>query len=291
MEVLKVNSFLTCYDSTQKMSAFFMFKVDTLSKVTPANVAKDKPTDTAVNEAYANTSPHLLVTVTPCDKDGNILGLGKVTGFFIDGSETIESQWQTPFENSNPEHKLPTFMAMLQSGQLVESMASIFGTPSDGSMSGELAQKAEELIGKTSLTKVNTQQIFLSTQSVRMSLSVFFIAINNAYSEVESQIARLKMWALPQHLSDKSIIQNVAENGMSIANLFPSDIPSFVAISVHGKTYAPFIIENLSNPIKAPIDKDGNRLSVTLEMSVMSRSAWDSRDVAKLYGKQIQKVD
>lgn len=256
-----------------------------INKSTSAvNKQAQKVKTSPISEIYSNLSPMNICRITPCDKDGNLLQKETVQGLFVDGNETIESQWQTPFENSNPEHKLPTLMATLQSGQLLDTMGSVLGTPVDGSIHGEIVGKMEQLVGKTSLTKVNTQQIFLSTQSVRMSLTLFFIALRDAEREVERQIAQLKKWSLPLYLYDGSIVQNMAENGVTVANAFPSDIPEFVAITIHGKTYKPFIIENVSNPLKAPIDSKGNRLSVSVELSVMSRQAWDSRDVDKLYG-------
>lgn len=260
-----------------------------VNAVVPNNEPKMEIAPQHINEIYQNVSPLLVCSITPCDKDGNLLGLDTVKGLFVDGSKSFESQWQTPFESYNPEHKLPTLMATLQSGGLVDSVSRIMGTPEDGSVRGELTQQMEQLIGKTSLTKVNTQQIFLSTQSVRANLTLFFIAMHNALTEVEHQIGLLEQWTLPQHLYDRSVVESFLTEP-SLASIFPSDIPSFVAITIHGKTYKPFIIDNVSEPIKAPIDKNGNRLSLTVELSIMSRMAWDSRDVANFYGMTMHKV-
>ncbi|MDR9548371.1 hypothetical protein RJC95_16715, partial [Acinetobacter baumannii] len=53
---------------------------------------------------------------------------------------------------------------------------------------------------------------------------------------------------------------------------------------VRFKTYKPFIIESVSAPIVAPIDEKGNRLSLAVNISLMSRTAWDSKDIYSLYG-------
>ncbi|MFV5183806.1 hypothetical protein ACNKG3_20095, partial [Acinetobacter baumannii] len=60
--------------------------------------------------------------------------------------------------------------------------------------------------------------------------------------------------------------------------------PPFVSLTTHGKTYKPFIIESVSAPIVAPIDEKGNRLSLAVNISLLSRTAWDSKDIYSLYG-------
>ncbi|ENU27956.1 hypothetical protein F992_00788 [Acinetobacter modestus] len=45
----------------------------------------------------------------------------------------------------------------------------------------------------------------------------------------------------------------------------------------------PFILESVSAPIVAPIDSEGNRLSLTVNLSLISRTAWDAQDIFDLY--------
>ncbi|MFH4202120.1 hypothetical protein WAJ61_22250, partial [Acinetobacter baumannii] len=62
---------------------------------------------------------HKYAEFSLCDKEGNpIAGSPVIRALLTDGDKSIESQWQTPFENSNPELKMPMLMAGLQSGQL-----------------------------------------------------------------------------------------------------------------------------------------------------------------------------
>ena len=67
---------------------------------------------------------HRLATFQECDKFGELMG-EPIYFLFVDGDMSIESQWQTPFESSNPENKLPSLMAGLQSGTLVEALVSL----------------------------------------------------------------------------------------------------------------------------------------------------------------------
>lgn len=65
--------------------------------------------------------------------------------------------------------------------------------------------------------------------------------------------------------------------------LFSGLIPPYITVTTHGKTYMPFILQSVSALIVAPIDKEGNRLSLTVNLSLISRAAWDAKDVRNLY--------
>ena len=213
-----------------------------------------------------------------------------VRAFLVDGDKTMESQWQTPFENSNPELKMPMLMAGLQTGQTVISMGAaapaILGETAlavTKSAMQPIADFVKSVQGHTNLNKVNTTQIFLSTASVRLNLSLFFIALSDAKIEVEEKIMRLESWAVPAKLSQGTVLTDVIEQG--VAGLFSGIIPPYISLTTHGKTYWPFILESVSAPIVTPIDEHGNRLNLAVNLSMISRTAWDAADVRKLYGK------
>ena len=213
-----------------------------------------------------------------------------VRAFLVDGDKTMESQWQTPFENSNPELKMPMLMAGLQTGQTMISMGAaapaILGETAlavTKSAMQPIADFVKSVQGHTNLNKVNTTQVFLSTASVRLNLSLFFIALSDAKIEVEEKIMRLESWAVPAKLSQGTVLTDVIEQG--VAGLFSGIIPPYISLTTHGKTYWPFIIESVSAPIVTPIDEHGNRLNLAVNLSMVSRTAWDADDVRKLYGK------
>ncbi|WP_346314258.1 hypothetical protein [Acinetobacter sp. CWB-B33] len=212
-----------------------------------------------------------------------------VRAFLVDGDKTMESQWQTPFENSNPELKMPMLMAGLQTGQTITSMGaaadSILGDTVSVAAKAAMKPMADfikSVQGHTNLNKVNTTQVFLSTASVRLNLSLFFIAFRNAKIEVEEKIMQLESWSVPVHLSQGTVLTDVSEQGA--AGLFSGVIPPYISLTTHGKTYWPFILESVSAPIVTPIDEDGNRLNLAVNISIVSRTAWDADDVRKLYG-------
>lgn len=212
-----------------------------------------------------------------------------VRALLVDGDKTMESQWQTPFENSNPELKMPMLIAGLQTGQTVISMGAaapaILGDTAlavTKSAMQPIADFVKSVQGHTNLNKVNTTQVFLSTASVRLNLSIFFIALRDAKIEVEEKIMRLESWAVPVKLSQGTVLTDVIDQG--VAGLFSGVIPPYISLTTHGKTYWPFILESVSAPIVTPIDEHGNRLNLAVNLSLMSRTAWDAEDVRKLYG-------
>ncbi|GAA5003194.1 hypothetical protein GCM10023206_06670 [Acinetobacter puyangensis] len=265
---------------------------DFITNATAAN-SKYAELPTSTNSLLIEAlSDKLIATFALCDKEGKASeDKTTVKGMFTDGDMSIESQWQTPFENSNPENKLPTLMAGIQSGEMLEAGGKVVSN-----LAGDYAKKITDaidpltstlrnglngLVGKTNLTKVNTQQVFLSTASVRLSLSLSFIAIKDAREEVEKPISILQQWALPKFLYDDSLITSVSKDGLS--GLYPSEIPPFVSLTLHGKTYKPLIIESVHAPLNAPIDSNGNRLAVTVQVNVITLTAWDKQDIVDLY--------
>ena len=272
---------------------------NSLAYATPANAETTKqPEDFSADPFWGYVSKHKFVEFNLCNviRDGSTneprveVDISKPTirAFLTDGDINLESQWQTPFENSNPELKMPMLMAGLQTGQTIASggvlSEAVLGKDISRGVAKAMQSAAKFLKGvegKTNLNKVNTTQVFLSTSSVHLNLNVFFIALNDALKEVEQKIMRLQSWALPVHLSQGTVLTDlISKDG---EGLFSGRIPPYVSVTTHGKTYLPFIIQSVSAPIVAPIDEDANRLSLAVNISLISRTAWDAQDVLNLY--------
>lgn len=276
---------------------------NSLAQVPAANApAASQPERMNADPFWGSVSKHKFAEFNICtvsrDENGNQRvevdsSQPTIRAFLTDGDKTMESQWQTPFENSNPELKMPMLMAGLQNGQAVVSLGAAAGAAMGGlpdeavsaivSAAQPVAEWAKSVEGKTNLNKVNTTQVFLSTASVRLNLSLFFIALWDAKLEVENKIMRLESWAVPAQLSQGTLLTDVLSEGAE--GLFSGIIPPYVSLTTHGKTYWPFIIESVSAPIVTPIDEHGNRLSLAVNISMMSRAAWDAQDVRNLYGE------
>lgn len=274
--------------------------------IRPAPPADNQPQVEQVQqttEQWGSVSPHKLAKIRLCSKEGVSLGGVVVCAVLTDGEFTTESSYQSPFEASNPETKLPNLMGMIQSGQFITSITGIAGKAagSVGSAAITAAQALSEasglagvlknigsgiasLEGKTNLTKINSTLIFVSTASVKISCSLFFMALKDAKVEVEIPFSQLQQWSLPAELSKQGLLESVVGNGL-LDGLFPSSVLPYVSLTYGGKTYAPFLLENVAAPISGPMDQHGNRLNLSTTLSLASRQAWDAGDLKTLYGR------
>lgn len=216
----------------------------------------------------------------------------------------LENQYSTPFENSNPEGRMSTTMGMLQNGMIGVGMADILtAQPAADSAAAqatsEIARTADVIFeysglkngtleflegvkGKTTFTKWNSQQVYTSSNGVKISGTLVLSAWQNAHLEVERALQKLQEWATPKFLYDGTLIANVIEKGA--IGLFASEIPPTVSLTYGGKTYEPLVIESLSAPITAPMTADGSRIAVKCQVTFVSQKAWDKIDIIKLYG-------
>lgn len=221
-----------------------------------------------------------------------------VESLFEDAEFTIESQYSTPFESSNPEGRLPNLMGMIQSGQASAGMYSFFAAGSGVAATAVgLADAAAEfigvkdtfqsaqtelegLMGKSNFTKLNSRQIFTSSNSVRITGSLVFQAWSDAKTEVEDAIEQLQKWASAKSLSSKSLIVGAIDEGFSA--MFPSEIPPLIQLQYGGKTYSPMVIESVSAPITAPMNKEGSRIAVKAQINFLSLTAWDAQNITNM---------
>lgn len=261
---------------------------------TPETVFPDSP-----DVEWGDLSYHKIAYISKCDKEGNFIESPVVSALVTDADMSVASNYQTPFDASNPESKLPTLLGMLQSGEMAAALpqaaegegvlGSIFATAGkigasitqSLGISGTFSEAIKSLEGRSNLTKINSVQVFVSTASIEMSMTLFFCALYDAQKEVETQIRHLQTWALPELLAD-SLIASVSDGFLQ--GIFPSKVPPFVAVTYGGKTYKPFLIREVGTPLVTPMDKDGNRLSTTVTLSLISRRAWDATDIKTLYG-------
>ncbi len=221
-----------------------------------------------------------------------------VESLFEDAEFAIENQNSTPFESSNPEGRWANLMGMIQSGQASAGLYSLFAASSGVVASAvDLADTAanflgakdalqkgqaelEGLIGRSNFTKLNSRQIYTSSNSVRITGSLVFQAWSDADKEVEQAVQQLQIWASAKSLASKSVIVGVVDEGLSA--MFPSEIPPLVQLQYGGKTYKPMIIESVSAPITAPMNKNGNRIAVKVQITFLSLTAWDAQNITDM---------
>ncbi|GAA0319184.1 hypothetical protein [Psychrobacter aestuarii] len=233
-------------------------------------------------------------------------GQAPVTALLADGDFVTESQYSTPFEASNPEARLPNLMGALQSGQANAAFYSFFALNGDPTGAGQIAanilsgvseatglsdtvtkvrmglqEQMMALKDRSNFTKVNSQQIYTSSSSVRISATLVFQAWSDARKEVEDQVENLQAWASATELSAQSLIVSGLQDGFSQA-MFPSVIPPLVQLQYGGKTYKPMVIESVSTPIVAPMNNNGDRIALLVPVVLLSRTAWDAKNIREL---------
>lgn len=220
-------------------------------------------------------------TYTPDEKEPCVAAL------FEDAEFSIESQYTTPFETSNPEGRMPNLMGMIQSGQMASAGYSFFnkGEKDNAMANSDILhsglEQLEKLKGRSNFTKINSRQIFTSTSSLHITGTIVFQAWQDAKTEVEQALERLQQWALPVELSKTSLLVNLVNEGFSEA-LFPSIIPPLVMLQYGGKIYNPLVIESISAPITAPMTPDGSRIAIKAQITFLSLMAWDKQDIINL---------
>lgn len=219
-----------------------------------------------------------------------------VFGIFENAEFSLENQYSTPFENSNPEGRMPNLMGMIQSGQIVMQAGEFLnvGSPevenpneaktpqAKEGLLDNLVGQLSELQGRSSFTKLNSEQIYTSSNSVRINATLILSAWRNAKVEVENALQALQEWTAPVTLSENGLLVNMAGE-KSLKGLFPSVIPVSVNLDYGGKSYLDLVIESLSAPITAPMNANGDRITVKVQISFLSRRAWDRKDVQDLY--------
>lgn len=278
----------------------------------PANNKSQKPNGKTLGSVWREKglNKNLVVKIRPVI-EGNIEGgqgqqtynvdtsQPTVESIFEDADFAIESQYSTPFESSNPDGRLPNLMGMIQSGQINAAYYSLFALSNDptgvgatvaegvsiaanvtgvGDMLSEAEGKLQGLLGRSNFTKLNSRQIFTSSNSVRITGSLFFQAWADAQSEVEDALQQLQVWSSAVELSKQSLLVGGIKDGFSEA-MFPSIIPPLVQPQYGGKTYSPMVVESVSAPITAPMTKDGNRIAVRVQVVFLSLTAWDAQNI------------
>ena len=217
-----------------------------------------------------------------CDKEGKEEDSNQVVALATSSEMSLEAQYSTPFEQSNPEHKLPTLMGMLQSGDWVTTLDSAMTNMFGIQLSGDKKESLNALQGRSNLTKTNSTQVFVSSQPVTIPVTLCFSAWEDAKTEVEDQVKLLQQWTLPKELAEGSIVAEFAKDA-SLTSLFPSTVPPYVAVYYGAKCYSPLLIQSVSAPLVAPMDSSGNRMHLEVQITLVSRTAWDANNITKMY--------
>ena len=250
---------------------------------------------------------HLIAKIYPVDSEGKADVLATpnntsdansvvVAAPLTDGNLDLTLNWQSAFENTGTDSKLPAISQLLQSGQ-AEVMLNLFSQfiPKDqqgalgdllrqaSEKASDLAKQASKLTGRTGITKLNSLQVFSGLPPIKIPITMYFRAWADPMKEVESPINQLFAWALPQDLANSSVLAGALEKILEgkvpdLNTVFPSTIPRFVALEYGGRTYKPLVIESIGHPLVLPRSKDGAMLSASVQLTLSTLTAWGKAD-------------
>jgi hypothetical protein len=240
-----------------------------------------------LSSKWDGLSDKLKASLFAVDRTGTKLeSTNTVRGPITDCNVEGTANWQSPFEQAGAEARAPAIMAMLQSGtpeSFLLPLLQRLGEP--GNVATQLVSDilsggsdlAREAAGRTGMTKLNSTQVFTGSQPLRITMTMHFRAFDTPAQEVQAPIDQLWKWKLAEELGlNGAIVSGLANSGL--ARLLPSKAPTPVAFAFGGYTFAPMVIESVSQPLTVPMDIDGKALHVQVQVSLSSLTAMDSND-------------
>lgn len=189
-----------------------------------------------------------------------------------DGMVDTSVNWHSAFEGVGADQKWSAVSALLQTGALkpiAEQLDKIFG--------GQYAESfTSSFEGKTSVTKLNSTQVFTGLPPTKVTVTALFRAFSDPSREVAAPVNQLMQWALPQFLATDGTILEAAKG--NVQGFYPSRIPQIIGMKYAGSSYLPLVIEHAPSVITGPRDSKGRLLASSLTLSLSSLSSLDAND-------------
>lgn len=236
----------------------------------------------ALSSKWEGLSEHLIASFYEVKRDGTRVDPDVTVRapILAGASLDVTLNWQSPFENTGS-NSLATLQQMLQSGTLLPAAQLIDKTLGTG-----IASSLESLAGKTSITKLNSTQVFSGMPPVSINVSVLFRAWNDPVNEVHKPFNQLMEWSLPVSLAGDSALARLAEKGIDSTVVLPSTVPVLIAMKYKGATYAPLVIESISQPIDSPVNGKGKYIELTVPLKLATLTAIDRGDFKAWYNEK-----
>lgn len=243
------------------------------------------------NPSFTGLNKHLLAQFYPLKRSSDGAAWerdsesGEISAPLTQASMELAMNWQSPFEGAGVESRFPAIAQMAQAGALspiLKALGERLGGESGQALNG-LSEKAKQLFGRSGVTKLNSTQVFSGMPPVKIQVTAYFAAYRDPAAEVETPIRTLQEWALPQELAPDGPAAEFVRSGFDPLSLMPSRVPLCVGMIYKGRIYQPMVIESISDPLDAPIDSNGRRISAAVQMTLCSLTALDRKDWGKTY--------
>lgn len=223
---------------------------------------------------WGNLNSNLLAEFYEVDRTGKRVPDGVVVRAPLsDSSLDITQNWQSPFENV-AQSTWPTVQQLLQSAAgapLAERVDDKLGT--------ELKKLISSIGGKSSVTKLNSVQVWSGAPPASLTVTAVFRAWKDSKREVEDPVNQLMQWALPVYLADDGLLLSRLTDFNSDSNAFlPSIVPSILAFKYKNRVYSPVVIESITLPIGSSIDTDGQFVELSIPIKLATLTSIDRGD-------------
>jgi hypothetical protein len=250
------------------------------------------------SDSFTGLSPHLIASIYPMKR------VGDGADWARDGSQDpfqapltqasldLTPNWQSPFEGSGVESRFPALAQMSQAGMFNGVLNAIgHALPKDAkrtqALIDDLEGSARKLVGKSGVTKLGSTQVFSGMQPIKIQMTAFLRAFKDPILEVEEPLKQLQQWTLPRYLAPDGVMAEFIKSGYDVLALMPSEVPTIVGFAYRNRIFSPMVIESVSDPLDAPIDKNGWRISATVQITLCSLTALDRADWAQTYKSEL----
>lgn len=248
----------------------------------------------SAKNSFTGLNPNLICAIYPMKRIGD--GTEWARDYDHEAFEAPLTQasldmavtWQSPFEGSGVESRFPALAQMAQAGLFSGTLQAVgHALPKDlertQALISDLDNSAKKLVGKSGLTKLNSHQVFSGMPPVKIQVTAFLRAFRDSWREVEEPLKKLQEWTLPQELARDGVAAEFIKSGADVLALMPSKVPQIVGITYKTRIVQPCVIEAISDPWDAPIDRHGYRISASVQITLCTLTALDRRDWGNTY--------
>lgn len=248
---------------------------------------------------WTGLSPRLIASFYPVRRvigsDGKSTawvreeGSQEVRAPITDGQMEAAMNWHSPFESSGADQQFSAISAMLQTGALTP-LLTLFGdfvqkATGDGLLSGaakSARDATQSLEGRTSMTKLNSTQVFNGMAPAKITVTAHFRALRDARAEVDAPLNQLIQWALPQEIAQDGPVLEALKAGDP--SLYPSKTPRIIGMQYANMQIRPLVIESIPYPMTGPRGRNGTLLSAQVTLQLSTLAAIDARDWSNAFG-------
>ena len=254
-------------------------------------------TETVLTSQWGSLSPHLLASFyvvnykeengkSVWERDNSIIVKAPI---IQGGNFDVTPKWESPFEGAGAEAKAGSLFALLQSGKMQSIVDSFVGW--SDKLNDWAKKKAGDFENRSGITKLNSTQIFTGIEPIKFSFTLLFRAWQNAFEEVERPVDQLMQWALPVEVPDdvgmisriaKGVTGRASEDTTYVDTITPSRAPVRIGMTFKGRSFYPLVIESISpSMLDAPVNSNGDAVSMEVQMTLCSLNAIDRNDWIK----------